>query len=93
MEQYMWLLVEGEQVWESLPPSTPSGASSETMIMGSLNLQHLIILTCCLNTRRAGMARSMTLSEYPGITETSWPALWVAAQAAPWHLDLGDRRN
>lgn len=35
------------------------------------------------------MARFMTLSEYPGVTETSWPALWIAAQAAPWHLDFG----
>jgi len=77
----MWLRVEEEQALQISHPSILHGVTLKTMITDLLNLQLLTILTCCLSTRKAGMERFMTLSRYPGTTETSWPARWIAVQA------------
>ena len=76
----MWLLVVEEQALHNLQPSKPNGVSLETTTMDSQNLQHLTIQTCCLSTRRAAMEKFTTLLESPGITRTSWLALWMVAQ-------------
>lgn len=88
MEQYMWLLVVREQACQLLPLSKQNGAFSKTMIMDLLSSQHLTTRTFCSSTRRAGMGRFTTLSEFPEIIGTSWPALLIVAQAPHWPHDL-----
>lgn len=76
----MWLPVAQEQAFQHSPRSKQLGVYTKTMIMDSSNSQHLIILTCYLSTRRAGMEMFTTLSEYPAITGTFWLAQWIAVQ-------------
>lgn len=55
------------------------GVSSEITITDSLNLQRLITLIFCLNTRRVVTDESMILSQYQEITEIYWLVLLIVA--------------